>query len=518
MWKVKISVVNHEHSANGERAVGTGIPGLDYILRGGLPANHLYLIEGDPGTGKTTLALQFLLEGLRIGEKGLYVTLSETKSELNAVAKSHGWSLDGIGLFELASLEQRLQATEQYTVFHPSEVELSETTGRICEEVEKTQPARVVFDSLSEMRLLAREPLRYRRQVLALKQFFAGRRCTVLLLDDRTSQESDLQLQSIAHGVIRLERMAVEYGGARRRLTLAKMRGLQFREGFHDFNIQPGGLSVYPRLVAAESRIPDAPPDGNQREEAKSGIAELDALVGGGIHFGTSTLVLGPAGSGKSTLLTQYAVALAEAGEPVVCYLFEETRENFLERAAGLGLDLRSQVESGRVALEQIDPAEMSPGEFSHKVRLAVEGKPGDTPVRVVMIDSLNGYLNAMPSESFLLLQMHELLTYLNERGVLTLMILAQHGLVGSHMQSPVDVTYLADTVIILRYFEAFGEVRLAVSVIKKRTGGHERSIREFRISPQGVRIGGPLKDFEGVLTGVPKFSGERATLLQSLS
>jgi circadian clock protein KaiC len=340
----------------------------------------------------------------------------------------------------------------------------------------------------------------------------------VLLLDDRTSQESDLQLQSIAHGVIRLERMAVEYGGARRRLTLAKMRGLRFREGFHDFNIQSGGLSVYPRLVAAETRLPEAPPEGEQREEARSGIAELDALVGGGIHFGTSTLVLGPAGSGKSTLLTQYAVALAEAGERVVCYLFEETRENFLERAAGLGLDLRSQVENGRVALEQIDPAEMSPGEFSHKVRTAVEGKPGVGAVRVVMIDSLNGYLNAMPSESFLLIQMHELLIYLNERGVLTLMILAQHGLVGSSMQTPIDVTYLADTVIILRYFEAFGEVRLAVSVIKKRTGGHERSIREFRISPEGIKIGGPLKDFEGVLTGVPRFSGDRDRLLQTTS
>jgi len=502
-------------SADGERVVGTGVPGLDYILRGGLPANHLYLIEGDPGTGKTTLALQFLLEGLRVGEKGLYVTLSETQSELRTVAASHGWSLDGVKLFELASFEQRLQAAEQYTVFHPSEVELSETTNRICEEVEKSQPARVVFDSLSEMRLLAREPLRYRRQVLALKQFFAGRRCTVLLLDDRTSQENDLQLQSIAHGVIRLERMAVEYGGARRRLTLAKMRGLQFREGFHDFSIHPGGLLVYPRLVAAENRPQENPPDGAQREEAKSGIAALDALVGGGIHYGTSTLVLGPAGSGKSTLLTQYAVALAEAGQRVVCYLFEETRENFLERSAGLGLDLRTQVENGRVVLEQIDPAEISPGEFSYKVRSAVEGKPGVGPARVVIIDSLNGYLNAMPSESFLLIQMHELLTYLNERGVLTLMILAQHGLVGSAMQTPVDVTYLADTVIVLRYFEAFGEVKLAVAVIKKRTGGHERSIREFQISTQGLQIGAPLKDFEGVLTGVPTFTGKRETLMR---
>jgi circadian clock protein KaiC len=507
--------MRHIQSDSGERAVSTGIPGLDYILGGGLPGNHLYLIEGDPGTGKTTLALQFLLEGFRAGEKGLYVTLSETKSELLTVAASHRWSLDGVGVFELASLEQRLQAAEQYTVFHPSEVELSETTKRICEEVETIQPARVVFDSLSEVRLLARDPLRYRRQVLALKQFFAGRRCTVLLLDDRTSDETDLQLQSIAHGVIRLERMAVEYGGARRRLVVAKMRGLQFREGFHDFNIQPGGLAVYPRLIAAESKDLRNSQAGAPREEAKSGIAELDALVGGGIHYGTSTLVLGPAGSGKSTLLTQYAVALAESGERVVCYLFEETRENFLERSVGLGLDLRAQVENGSVRLEQIDPAEISPGEFSHRVRTAVESETGENGARVVVIDSLNGYLNAMPSETFLLIQMHELLTYLNERGVLTLMILAQHGLVGSGMQTPVDVTYLADTVLVLRYFEAFGEVKLAIAVIKKRTGGHERSIREFSISSGGLEIGRPLKDFEGVLTGVPTFTGKRETLIQ---
>jgi circadian clock protein KaiC len=507
--------MRHIQSDSGERAIGAGVAGLDYILCGGLPANHLYLIEGDPGTGKTTLALQFLLEGFRVGERGLYVTLSETKSELLSVAASHGWSLDGIGLFELASLEQRLQAAEQYTVFHPSDIELSETTKRICEEVERIQPARVVFDSLSEVRLLARDPLRYRRQVLALKQFFAGRRCTVLLLDDRTSEETDLQLQSIAHGVIRMERMAVEYGGARRRLTVAKMRGLQFREGFHDFNIQPGGLVVYPRMIAAENKAPQNPQAGAQREEAKSGIAELDALLGGGVHYGTSTLVLGPAGSGKSTLLTQYAVALAASGERVACYLFEETRENFLERSTGLGLDLRAQVENGRVQLEQIDPAEISPGEFSHRVRTAVEGEMGNNAARVVVIDSLNGYLNAMPSENFLLIQMHELLTYLNERGVLTLMILAQHGLVGSAMQTPVDVTYLADTVLVLRYFEAFGEVKLAIAVIKKRTGGHERSIREFHISPSGLQIGRPLKDFEGVLTGVPTFTGKRETLIQ---
>lgn len=496
-------------AGNRERRVGAGIPGLDYILGGGFPENHLYLIEGDPGTGKTTLALQWLLEGRRHGETGLYVTLSESKNELCAVAASHGWSLEGIGLFELNSLEERLQGEDQYTVFHPAEVELSETTKRICELVNTTQPSRVVFDSLSEMRLLARDPLRYRRQVLALKQFFAGRKCTVILLDDRTSEETDLQLQSISHGVVLLERLSVEYGGARRRLTVSKMRGLQFREGYHDFSIEQGGLVVYPRLVASQHRQDQALAPAPRRA-ALSGIQALDSLLGGGIHYGTSTLVMGPAGSGKSTLVTQYAETLARHGEKVVCYVFEETRENFLERAQGLGMDLSSHLESGHIVVEQIDPAEISPGQFAHKVRSAAE----DGDARVVIIDSMNGYLNAMPSESFLLIQMHELLVFLNERGVLTLMVLAQHGLMGTSMQSPVDVTYLADTVILLRYFEAFGEVKQAVAVIKKRTGGHERLIREFHITSAGVEIGQPLQEFEGVLTGVPVYKGKRENLL----
>jgi circadian clock protein KaiC len=494
--------------------VPTGIPGLDYILSGGLPANHLYLVEGDPGTGKKTLALQYLLNGRANGEKGLYVTLSETKAELMTVAASHGWSLDGIGLFELESLEQRLQAEQQYTVFHPSEIELGETTRHICDQVEKLQPSRVVFDSLSEMRLLARDPLRYRRQVLALKQFFAGRQCTVILLDDRTSVETDLQLQSISHGVIALERVGVEYGGARRRLIVSKMRGLQFREGRHDFNIERGGLVVYPRLVAAEHKREGGNRGQVPRELARSGIAGLDTLLGGGLHYGTSTLALGPAGSGKSTLVTQFARTMALAGERVACYVFEETRDNFLDRAAGLGMDLRETIDSGVITVEQIDPAEISPGEFAQKVRSAVEGGPDGKKARIVVIDSLNGYLNSMPSENFLVIQMHELLMYLNERGVLTLMVLAQHGLMGSAMQAPVDVTYLADTVIILRYFEAFGEVRQAIAVVKKRTGGHERSIREFKLSANGIEVGEPLKHFEGVLTGVPSFTGRRDTLI----
>lgn len=495
-------------SGNRERKIATGIQGLDQILHGGLPANHLFLVEGHPGTGKTTLALQFLLEGKRLGEKCLYVTLSESESELRTVAESHGWSLDGVGLFELASLEERLQTEEQYTVFHPSEVELSQTTKRICEEVDKLDPSRVVFDSLSEMRLLARDPLRYRRQILALKQFFSGCHCTVFLLDDRTADETDLQLQSISHGVVLLERMMIEYGGARRRLTVSKMRGMQFQEGHHDFSIRPGGLVVYPRLVASQAKV-NAVRTG-QREEASSGVPELDLLLGGGIPFGTSTLVMGPAGCGKSTLITQYALNLARAGKRVVCYVFEETRDNFLERAEGLGLALNEQISLGNIVVEQVDPAEMSPGEFSYKVRDEVENRN----TKVIVIDSLNGYLHSMPSESFLLVQMHELLVYLNERSVLTLFVLAQHGLVGTGMHSPVDVTYLADSVILLRYFEAFGEVRQAIAVIKKRTGGHERSIREFHLTSKGIKVGEPLTDFDGVLTGTPVFKGKRETLI----
>ncbi len=500
--------LNDNHASKREKRISTGIAGLDQVLNGGLPENHFYLVEGDPGTGKTTLALQFLLEGRKEGESVLYVTLSETESELRTVAESHGWSLDGVGLFELGSIEERLSAEEQYTVFHPADVELSETTKRICEEVDKSQATRVVFDSLSEMRLLAREPLRYRRQVLALKQFFAGRKCTVLLLDDRGPQQADLQLQSISHGVILLERIAVEYGGARRRLTVLKMRGLEFTEGHHDYSIKAGGLVLYPRLIASQSR--NGGSGDHSRQEAHSGKPELDLLLGGGLPYGTSTLIMGPAGSGKSTLVSQYARHLAEEGKRVVCYVFEETRENFLERSDGLGMDLRGQIARGNMTVDQVDPAELSPGEFIYKLREAVE----KDHAKVVIIDSLNGYLNAMPSETFLLIQMHELLVYLNERGVLTMIVLAQHGLLGTGMHSPVDVTYLADSVILLRYFEAFGEVRQAIAVIKKRTGGHERTIRQFEITARGITIGKPLTDFEGVLTGIPVYNGKRENLI----
>jgi circadian clock protein KaiC len=497
-----------EAAADGEAQsrLGTGCAGLDGILEGGFPANRLYLVEGDPGTGKTTLALQFLLEGARRGEPVLYVTLSETKEELTAVARSHGWSLEGVNLHELVPPEESLKAEAQYTIFHPSEVELGETTRAVVVEVERIQPRRVVFDSLSEMRLLARDPLRYRRQILALKQFFAGRHSTVLLLDDRTSSDSDLQVQSIAHGVLMLEQLALDYGAERRRLRVSKLRGSSFRGGFHDFTIRTGGVEVFPRLVAAGRRGEFAP------EPVASGVAALDALLGGGLDRGTSTLVLGPAGCGKSSLAAHFAAASAARGEPAAAIIFDEGVNTYLSRAAGLGTDLRPQVEAGRLTVQQVDPAELSPGEFAHAVCGAVEGG-----ARLVIIDSLNGYLQAMPDERFLTAQMHELLTYLNQQGVVTLLVMAQHGFMGA-MSSPVDVSYLADTVVLLRYFEAAGAIRRAISVVKKRTGRHEDTIREMRLSAsRGVEVGEPLKAFRGVLTGVPVLeegAGRKGALL----
>jgi circadian clock protein KaiC len=479
--------------------LGTGSAGLDNILEGGFPANRLYLVEGDPGTGKTTLALQFLLEGARRGEPVLYVTLSETKEELTEVARSHGWSLEGITLHELVPPEESLKAEAQYTIFHPSEVELGETTRLVLEEVERIRPRRVVFDSLSEMRLLARDPLRYRRQILALKQYFSGRRTTVLLLDDRTSSDADLQVQSIAHGVLMLEQLALDYGAERRRLRVSKLRGSRFRGGFYDFTIRTGGVEVFPRLVAAGRGAEFEP------GTIASGVAELDALLGGGLDRGTSTLVLGPAGCGKSSLATHFAAACARGGERAAAFLFDEGVNTYLGRAAGLGTDLREQVEAGHLSVQQVDPAELSPGEFAHAVSRAVE-RDG---ARLVVIDGLNGYMQSMPDERFLTAQMHELLTYLNQHGVVTLLIMAQHGFLGS-MSSPVDVSYLADTVVMLRYFEAAGAIRRAISVVKKRTGRHEDTIREMRLSAsRGVEVGEPLKGFRGVLTGVPVLAEE---------
>jgi len=485
--------------------LATGNDGLDSILEGGFPANRLYLVEGDPGTGKTTLALKFLLEGVAAGEPVLYVTLSETKEELISVADSHGWSLDGVNIYELIPSEESLKTETQYTIFHPSEVELGETTSAVLEEVERIKPRRVVFDSLSEMRLLARDPLRYRRQILGLKQYFSGRQCTVVLLDDRTSTLGDLQVQSIAHGVLELEHMALEYGAERRRLRVVKLRGSRYRGGYHDFNIETSGIAVYPRLIAAEHRVEFT------REAVTSGVREMDALLGGGLDRGTSTLILGPAGSGKSSIAAQFVAAAAERGEHAASFLFDEGRDTYLSRAAGLGKDMREQVEAGQLSVQQVDPAELSPGEFAHRVRSSVV----HDGARIVVIDSLNGYLQSMPDERFLTVQMHELLTYLNQQGVVTILVMAQHGFMGSNMNSPVDVSYLADAVLMLRFFEAAGAVRRAISVVKKRTGFHENTIREMRLSSEGVTVGDPLSDFQGVLTGIPVYSKSLASLLK---
>jgi len=472
----------------------TGITGLDDILCGGLTPYRLYLIEGVPGSGKTTLALRYLLEGAKAGEPVLYVTLSETEEELRAMADSHGWDLTGVTIRELVPPEESLQAAEQYTMFHPAEVELSETTRTILTDVERLKPARLVFDSLSELRLLAGDPLRYRRQLLALKQFFRGRRCTVLLLDDLTSSGRDLQVQSIAHGVLVLEQLTPEYGTDRRRVRVLKHRGRRFRGGFHDYIIQSGGLTVFPRLVASEHRRRLT------EEKFTSGIEPLDKLLGGGVERGTSTLIVGSAGTGKSSISAQFVHAAAQRGQRSSMFLFDESVNTLLTRMEGLGVDLRKDLESGLVRIRQVDPAELTPGEFAHSIRQDVE----EWGAACVVIDSLNGYLNAMPGERYLTIHLHELLMYLGEHGVATLLIGAHQGMIGTSMHTPVDASYLADAVVLLRYFEARGAVHQAISVIKKRGGNHERTIREFRLEAGGIFVGEPLTEFRGILTGVP--------------
>jgi len=485
----------------------TGIQGLDDILGGGLPANCFYLVQGDPGSGKTTLALQFLLEGVRRGEKVFYITLSETKAELLKVASSHGWSLDKIELLELSAIEALLRPESQTTVFHPSEIELNKITSLLLESVEKIEPKRVVFDSLSEFRLIAETALRYRRHLLNLKQEFFKHRSTVLLLDDKMNKggvEVDPHVLSLTHGVLELEQLSPDYGTARRRMHVTKMRGVRYREGYHDYTIATGGLRIFPRLVAAEHHI------NFERQSISSGVPELDKLLGGGLDRGTTTLLIGSAGSGKSSIALQFAVQMAQRDEPSAIFAFDETLGIMTARAEALGLPLRTHMASNMVHARQIDPAEISPGEFAWTVRENV--KRG---CKLIVIDSLNGYLNAMPGEQYLHSQLHELTSSLNQQGVITILIVAQHGMVTA-LEAPIDLSYLCDTVINLRYFESAGEVKQSVAVIKKRSGNHERSIREFKLDSQakGIRIGEPLTDFHGILTGVPRFEGSKERIM----
>jgi circadian clock protein KaiC len=495
-----------ETSALAEVRVSTGVQGLDMILNGGLPEDHLYLIEGDPGSGKTTLALQFLLEARRRGESVLYVTLSESMRELRAIAQSHGWSLDGLEIFEVIPPPESLLPEDQYTVYHPGDVELGNTLKSILERVDRIKPSRAVFDSLSEIRLLSRDSARYRRQILGLKQFFESRHCTTLLLDDRRREDSpETAVLSIVHGVIRLERMIRDYGAKRRRLEVMKLRGVKYHDGYHDYDIRSGGLVIYPRMATIQHTVAQTV------EGSASGIAELDELLGGGLDRGTSTLLAGPAGSGKSSIATQYAASAAARGEATAIYLFDEGLTTLYKRARGLGLDLDVYTREGSLQIIQLDPAELSPGDFMHQIRDAVLNRG----LRVLIIDSLNGFLNAMPGEQLLTVQLHELLSFLNQQGVVTIMIMAQYGILGSSVESPVDVSYLADTVILLRFFEADGKVRKAISVVKKRTGGHEDTVRELKVGPERILVGPPLSDFQGVLSGVPMYVGDAHRLMK---
>ena len=482
----------------------TGVPGLDDVLMGGLTEGNIFLLEGAPGTGKTTIALRFLMTGAQEGERCLYITLSESEKELRKGAASHGWQLgDNVEIFEVVPPESLLDADHQQSLLYSADLELGEITGLILSAFERAHPARVVLDSLSEIRLLAQSSLRYRRQVLTLKHYFSRHGATVLLLDDLTADATDKTVHSVAHGVIKLEELAPDYGAERRRLKISKYRGRSFRGGYHDFTIRTGGVSVYPRLIAAEHRTQFS------RSATSSGVAELDALLGGGVEQGSSTLVLGPAGAGKSTFALQFISAALERGENAALFVFDEELSLLFDRTEKMGLNLKAMRDAGQLYVEQVDAAELSPGEFAHRVRARVDSAQAKT----VVIDSLNGYQAAMPQENLLVLHIHELIQYLNRQGATTFLTVAQHGLFGD-MKAPVDVTYLADTVVLLRYFEALGQVRRAVSVIKKRTGLHEQTIREFRISQAGLTLGGPLDAFQGVLCGVPSFVGDTQPLL----
>jgi circadian clock protein KaiC len=486
--------------------LSTGVYGLDDILHGGLPSGFVYLLEGDPGAGKTTLGLQFLIAGAAKGEKGLYVSLAESKHELLQVADSHGFDLSCVEIAEIVPPELSMGPDQQYTVFHPAEVELADVMQSVLQKIKDSQPKRVVIDSMSELRMLSRDPTRYRRQVLSLKQFFTTMDCTTILLDDRyVSSTGETQLRTVVHGAITLENLGREYGILRRRLQVLKVRASRFREGFHDYVLERGGMRVFPRLVSAEHRAPESPQDC-----LPSGLPELDSLFGGGIGRGSSTLVIGPSGAGKSTLCSKFVLAAADRGESGAIFTFDEVLHTFVHRSRGLGINLEPHIQSGRIHLEQLDPAELSPGEFFHRIRDGVENRNW----RIVVIDSLNGFTNCMAGEHSLNVQLHELLAYLSQMGVAGFLVLAQYGVLGQHITSPEDVSYLADNVLLLRFFESAGSVRQAVSVVKRRSGSHERSIRELVMQNGAVTVGKPLADFDGVLTGHPRYLGNENPLL----
>jgi circadian clock protein KaiC len=479
----------------GQQLLSTGVPGMDDVLGGGLTPHRIYLLEGEPGSGKTTAGLQFLNEGLRNGEKVVYITLAENREELGDVARSHGWDTASMLVHEVLPDEKLLAPEEQYSMFHPSEVEMANTLRNILNVVEEHQPARLVLDSLSELQLLAESPLRYRRQVLALKQFFSKRRCTVLLLDDRTASAAvgDLQVRSIAHGVISLDHNVRDYGIERRQLRVIKHRGRQVLGGLHDFVLVRGGLRVFPRLVAADSRAV------GQRGQLGSGLPELDTMLGGGVEEGTSTLIMGPPGTGKSSLAVQFVVAALARGDKAALFAFEESLSNLLHRADGLRQPLREGIARGLVQTRQVDPGELSPGQFADAVRQAVRDG-----AKVVVIDSLSGYMNAVPDERFLATHLHELLTFLGQHRVLSILVGVQHGMLGGSMSTQLDASYVADNVLMLRYFELDGEIQQAISVFKKRGGPHERTLRQFTMDQQGMRVGKVLRGYRGLLTGVP--------------
>lgn len=486
----------------------TGVAGLDDILRGGLPRNYMYLVAGSPGAGKTTLSIQFLLEGIRRGETCMYLSLSESKAEIQKVADSHGWDISKLLVHALVPSERNLSADSQVTVFSPAELELGETTRVLLAAASSHRPQRVVIDSMSELRLIAQDALRYRRQLLALKHFFSELECTLLVLDDLTGGGDGDHVQTIAHGVVVLEQLANQFGAERRRIRVSKMRGVKFRGGFHDFAINRGGIDVFPRLVASEH------PPNFQEHDLPSNVAELDRLLGGGLPAGTSTLLLGPAGTGKSTVATQFATASAARGERAAMFVFDENIGTLRSRSRKLGLPVDKAMAAGLITVQQVDPAEMSSGEFVAHVRRTAEGVDGFDAAKLIIIDSLNGYLNAMPEEKFLTAQLHELFAYLSQKGIVTILTLTQSGLVGN-MGTPVDTTYLADNVVLFRYFEAAGWVRRAISVVKKRSGFHERTIRELDMDERGIMIGEPLEDFQGILTGTPTYIGQGGRLME---